>query len=136
MTPWGNAEEKGKGPQNKEESMTFILVIGMLIIGVIIGRPSFLHNSSLPQDHSGYQMGAAIHDVHDLSVADAPGRSAFDVPFATKEIGVSQDVSAMYAVGEIPSGLEGHGEVVVPKTIGYPEINRIRPVLEAINPNK
>ena len=30
-TSWGNADREGKGPQNKEESMTFILVSSMLI---------------------------------------------------------------------------------------------------------
>ncbi len=137
VTSWENAKAKEKGPQNTEESMTFILVIGMLITGMIIGRPSFLHNSSIPLDHFGYQMGAAIHDGHDLSAADDPGRSAFDLSFATKEIGVYQDGNAMYAVGKFPLELEeGHGKLVVPKTIGSPEINRIQPILEPINPNK
>jgi hypothetical protein len=135
VTSWENAKGKEKGPQNNEESMTFILAIGMLITGMIIGRPSFLHNSSIPLDHSGFQMGAVIHEGHDLSVADDPRRSAFDLSFATKEVGVYQDVSAMYAVGEFPLE-EGHGELVVLKTIGFLEINRIQPLLEAINPNK
>lgn len=128
MTSWENAKAKEKGPQNNEESRTFILVIGMLITGMIIGRPSFLHNSSIPLDHSGYQMEA---------VADDPGRSAFDLSFATKEIGVYQDGNAMYAVGKFPlEDLEGHGKLVVPKTIGSPEINRSQPLREAISHTK
>ena len=135
-TSWGNADREGKGPQNKEESMTFILVSSMLIIGMMIGRPSFLHDSSLPIDYSSDQMGAVIHDVQDPSVTDDAGRSAFDVSFATKEIGMYQDMNARYAVGEFPLGLEDHGELVVLQTIGSPEIHRIQPVRGAINPNK
>lgn len=137
MTSWENAKAKEKGPQNNEETRTFILVIGMLITGMIIGRPSFLHNSSIPLDHSDYQMEAAIHDGHDLSFADDPGSSAFDLSFAIKEIGVYQDRNAMYAVGKFPlEDLEGHGKLVVPKTIGSPEIKRSQPLREAISHTK
>ncbi|MDR4482925.1 MAG: hypothetical protein R3B95_06740 [Nitrospirales bacterium] len=50
-------------------------------------------------DYSSLEMGAVIHDVQDPSVTDDAGRSAFDVSFATKEIGMYQDVNARYAVG-------------------------------------
>lgn len=81
--------------------MTYILVAFILIVGVIIGTPSTLANHSMLPDHPGYHMGAAVDPVHGLSVANDPGRFAWDVTTATREAAAFHDVDAINAVVEV-----------------------------------
>lgn len=116
--------------------MRNMLITLFVIGGVLCVTPSTLPNPAMIPDHPGYQMGAAVDPVHGQSVANDPGKAAFDASTATQEAAVYHDVDSINKVVEVPLSLESQGAGVLPKTIGYPEIKIEPPVTEGINPNQ
>ncbi len=112
--------------QKKENSMTCMVLIAILVVGGVLGDPSSLANLPLLSDYPGYQMGVAVTPEFGSPGANDPGQPGFDVSPVPRETSAYQDVdpvNAINAVVDFPSRLESRGEGVLLKVKVHPDRN-------------
>lgn len=107
--------------EKKENSMTCMAIIVILVVGGILCDPSSLANPSLLPDYPGYQTRAAVVPEFGSPGANEPGQSGFDVSPVPREASAYQDVDAVNPMAEDPSSLESRGERVLPNVMVHPD---------------
>ena len=107
--------------EKKENSMTCMAIIVILVVGGILGNPSSLAISSLLPDYPGYQTGAAVVPECGSPGATDPRQPGFEVSPVPREASAYQDVDAVNAMAEVPSRLESRGERVLRKVMVHPD---------------
>ena len=107
--------------EKKENSMTCMAIIVILVVGGILGNPSSLAIPSLLPDYPDYQTGASVVPEFGSPGANDLGQSTLDVSPVPREASAYQDVDAVNAMAEVPSCLESRGERVLRKVMVHPD---------------